>query len=62
MSARDLVEIADRLASGIAAWLDGGWGIDRLFAQQTWSHNGRDLVVVHAVVGRLRGALCPSAS
>jgi lincosamide nucleotidyltransferase A/C/D/E len=46
MSARDVVELMDRLEENhVEAWLDGGWGIDALLGAQTREHDDIDLVL-----------------
>ena len=46
MSAESVVEIMDRLeGKGVAAWLDGGWGVDALLGEQTRPHDDLDLVI-----------------
>jgi lincosamide nucleotidyltransferase A/C/D/E len=58
MDADHVVEIVDRLESnGIAAWLDGGWGIDALLGRQTRAHDDLDLIVRLEDVGRLEESL-----
>ncbi len=59
MSATDVLQVIDALqGSGIAVWLDGGWGVDALVEKQTREHDDLDLVVAleqsNAVVARLR--------
>jgi lincosamide nucleotidyltransferase A/C/D/E len=46
MDAGQALETLDLLAdAGIAAWVDGGWGIDALIGETTRSHSDLDLVV-----------------
>ena len=46
MLASDVVEVLDRLDdAGIDAWLDGGWAVDALLAEQTRPHRDLDLIV-----------------
>jgi lincosamide nucleotidyltransferase A/C/D/E len=46
MTGHDVLDAIDWLAgSGIAAWIDGGWGIDALLGQQTRPHDDLDLVI-----------------
>jgi len=46
MSAEDAAAIVGRLyAAGLAAWVDGGWGVDALVRRQTRPHDDLDLVV-----------------
>lgn len=40
-------------ASGIAVWLDGGWGVDALLGEQTRNHADVDMVVQNSDVARL---------
>lgn len=42
---------------GIAIWLDGGWGIDALLAEQTRPHADMDIVVQHKDVPKVRAFL-----
>jgi lincosamide nucleotidyltransferase A/C/D/E len=45
MTVRDVVEVVATLErAGIAAWLDGGWGVDALLGEQTRPHDDLDLV------------------
>jgi hypothetical protein len=45
MTAQDLVSLIDTLEQrGIDIWLDGGWGVDALLAEQTREHDDADLV------------------
>lgn len=58
MTADEVVAILDELdAAGIAAWLDGGWGVDALLEEQTRPHDDLDLVVSLDDVPRLREVL-----
>jgi lincosamide nucleotidyltransferase A/C/D/E len=41
----EILKIATR--TGIALWLDGGWGVDALAGQQTRLHNDVDVVIEH---------------
>ncbi len=46
MSAQDVVDIMTQLESmSVAAWLDGGWGVDALLGEQTREHDDLDLVI-----------------
>jgi len=46
MDAFRVLELLARLrASGVSAWLDGGWGVDALLGEQTRSHDDLDLIV-----------------
>ena len=44
---------------GVAAWLDGGWGIEALLGSECRSHGDVDLVTALADVDRLTVALAP---
>jgi lincosamide nucleotidyltransferase A/C/D/E len=58
MSAGDVVELLDDFgAAGVEVWLDGGWGVDALLAEQTREHDDLDLVVALADVRALVSAL-----
>jgi lincosamide nucleotidyltransferase A/C/D/E len=46
-------------ASGVAATLDGGWGVDALLGRETRLHEDLDLVVALADVERIGAALTP---
>jgi hypothetical protein len=42
VESRDVIDIVDLLqSSGIAVWLDGGWGVDALLAQAVFSERKR---------------------
>lgn len=46
MPAMRVLQVLDALdASGMQAWVDGGWGVDALVRQQTRPHKDLDLVV-----------------
>jgi len=46
MPAADVLRLLDALAdAGIAAWVDGGWGVDALLGEQTREHDDLDLVI-----------------
>lgn len=54
MDAGEVVRLLDVLgAAGVAAWLDGGWGVDALLERQTREHDDLDLVAELADVERL---------
>ncbi len=58
MLARDVLEVVDRLsATGVRAWLDGGWGVDALIGRQTRDHDDLDLVIPLPEAGTARRAL-----
>jgi len=49
MSGPEVLEILDALAGeGIAAWVDGGWGVDALLREQTREHEDLDVVIALA--------------
>ena len=61
MEAVEVVRLAELLdASGIAVWLDGGWGVDALLEEQVREHDDLDLVVdladADGTIATLRGA------
>lgn len=46
MGPEDVLEVLDCLTSaGVAAWVDGGWGVDALLEEQTRPHDDLDLVI-----------------
>lgn len=46
MRAEDAVEVIEGLESaGVEVWVDGGWGIDALLAEQTREHDDLDVVI-----------------
>ena len=58
MTAEDVLGVLDLLAAhGVAAWIDGGWGVDALLGEQTRPHDDLDLVLAAADVEAARGAL-----
>ena len=58
MTESDVIELLDRLAGAdVAAWLDGGWGVDALLGGQTRAHKDLDLIVRVEEVPRMRDAL-----
>lgn len=58
MSGPEVLGILDALAgAGVAAWADGGWGVDALLGGQTREHEDLDLVVALADGGKVEGAL-----
>jgi lincosamide nucleotidyltransferase A/C/D/E len=60
MTESDVIELLDRLARAeVAAWLDGGWGVDALLGEQTRPHKDLDLIVRVEEVRRMRDALAP---
>ena len=49
MLADDVALVVTALAeAGVAAWLDGGWGVDALLGEQTREHDDLDLVMALA--------------
>jgi lincosamide nucleotidyltransferase A/C/D/E len=58
MSADRAVAILDLLERrGVAAWLDGGWGIDALLGKQTRMHDDLDVLVRLDQLPQLEAAL-----
>ncbi|MGH3078929.1 MAG: nucleotidyltransferase domain-containing protein [Gaiellaceae bacterium] len=58
MEAEEVVRIVVQLeTAGVAAWLDGGWGVDALLEEQQREHDDLDLVVALADVPALLGVL-----
>ena len=58
MRASDVNAVLDVLArAGIRVWIDGGWGVDALLAEQTRAHNDLDIVIEHTDVARYRDAM-----
>jgi lincosamide nucleotidyltransferase A/C/D/E len=58
MEAQEVVDLVDVLEqAGIAAWLDGGWGVDALLRRQTRPHDDLDLIVELALVPLLQQLL-----
>jgi len=58
MKAETVLEVLDVLgASGISAWVDGGWGVDALLGRETRQHDDLDLIVALEQVERIREAL-----
>jgi predicted alpha/beta-hydrolase family hydrolase len=46
MEAAEVARVVEGLeGAGVAAWLDGGWGVDALLGEQTREHDDLDLVV-----------------
>ena len=55
MTGETVLEILDILhASGVEAWIDGGWGVDALLRTESRPHDDLDLVVALADVPRIR--------
>lgn len=58
MTESDVLAVLDRLdTAGVAAWLDGGWGVDALVGRQTREHADLDLVVSERDLARAAAAL-----
>lgn len=58
MSAEDVVEFVNLCgANQIEVWLDGGWGVDALFEEQTRTHSDLDVVVQQKHVLILRSLM-----
>ena len=58
MRSTDVLEIVGRLESdGIRYWVDGGWGVDALLEDETWSHDDLDLVITRVQSGQAQPAL-----
>lgn len=61
MTAESALRILAILDShGVAASIDGGWGVDALVGRQTRPHEDLDLVVALADVSSIKSALSPS--
>jgi lincosamide nucleotidyltransferase A/C/D/E len=59
-TAVDVLGYLDRLAAEcVAAWVDGGWGVDALLGEQTRLHEDLDLVVALADAARVERAFAP---
>jgi len=58
MHAEDVIQLYTLLLEqGVQTWLDGGWGIDALFQQQTRPHKDLDVLVELAAVGTMTALL-----
>jgi lincosamide nucleotidyltransferase A/C/D/E len=58
MTAERVLEIVDTLQShGVAASIDGGWGVDALVGRETRAHEDLDLVVALCDVDAIQSAL-----
>ncbi len=58
MKAQDVVELVQLLERNeIKIWLDGGWGVDALFEEQTRPHKDLDLVAALSDVPRMQALL-----
>jgi len=59
--ADEVVRVLDRLEQdALAAWLDGGWGVDALVGRQTRPHKDVDIAGTGVVNGRPVRCLSPS--
>lgn len=46
MAAEEVARLVEMLESaGVSVWIDGGWGVDALFAKQLREHDDLDIVV-----------------
>jgi lincosamide nucleotidyltransferase A/C/D/E len=60
MLAQDVLRIVDTLRrSGVAVWLDGGWGVDALVGEQSREHDDLDCVIALADTAAAQAALAP---
>jgi lincosamide nucleotidyltransferase A/C/D/E len=60
MRSSDVLSVIQRLeAAGVRYWIDGGWGVDGLLAQETRPHSDLDLVVSRIQADAARSALAP---
>jgi lincosamide nucleotidyltransferase A/C/D/E len=60
MDAASVLEVVGALErAGIAAWLDGGWGVDALLGEETRPHGDLDLILGSADTAAVRRALAP---
>lgn len=58
MTAEDVVELLRLFKqNGIEVYVDGGWGVDALLAEQTRPHRDLDIALPHKYVPRLRQLL-----
>jgi lincosamide nucleotidyltransferase A/C/D/E len=58
MPAESVLEVLERLDRGsIDVWLDGGWGVDALLAEQTRPHGDLDLILSSRDVPAIKDAL-----
>jgi lincosamide nucleotidyltransferase A/C/D/E len=58
MTGKSVVEVLERLErASVEVWLDGGWGVDALFGEETRNHRDLDLILAARDVPRLRAAL-----
>jgi lincosamide nucleotidyltransferase A/C/D/E len=55
MTASDVLEVLALLeASGLTAWVDGGWGVDALLGEQSREHVDLDLVLPDPQLAAIR--------
>jgi len=60
MLAKDVLRIVDTLRrSGVAVWLDGGWGVDALVGELSREHDDLDCVISLADTADAQAALAP---
>jgi lincosamide nucleotidyltransferase A/C/D/E len=58
MNAKDVVALCSELESrGIAAWLNGGWGVDALLGRQTRPHVDVDIFIREKDVDEIRALM-----
>lgn len=58
MAALDVLSVLNLLdVQAIEVWLDGGWGVDALFGEQTREHDDLDLVIDATRVGEAQQLL-----
>src|SRR5215207_3575774 len=58
MDARSVLEVITSLEhAGVLVWLDGGWGVDALVAEQTRDHDDLDCVIAISDAPAARDAL-----
>ncbi|QKW24693.1 amino acid transporter [Kitasatospora sp. NA04385] len=58
MNESDVLDVLDLLdEAGVAAWVDGGWGVDALLGRTTRPHGDLDLVVLLDQLDAVREAL-----
>jgi lincosamide nucleotidyltransferase A/C/D/E len=54
MTAEDVLSFYNELDQmGIPIWVDGGWGVDALLAQQTRSHGDLDIAIEKKHIGKV---------
>lgn len=58
MQSADVLALVSALKElGVVCWLDGGWGVDCLLAEETREHSDLDLVVDRSGLDRVTGHL-----